>query len=81
MFKENFDTALKVGRPVARQVADHLTEKPEAHCVSECPLAQTHIQQGVSLLKGAPESPSKGFTHPIQVLAYAYTHKTAPHKP
>lgn len=66
IYKENFDVALKVGRPVARQAE----ESSNGHCVSECPLAATHIHQGMNLLKG--ETLPHSFTHPIEILAYAY---------
>ena len=68
--KENFETALKVGRPVARRVAE---EGKDAHCVSECPLAASHIHQGADLLETAPQGSSeRRFSHPLEVLAYAY---------
>ena len=74
IFKENFDTALKVGRPVARQAAD----KPLI--ASECPLAADHILQGVELqatksgdTEGAetPPVPSRTY-HPLELFAMAY---------
>ena len=53
IMKQNFDTAIKVGRPVARRAA----EAGKSHVVSECPLAGAHIRQGMELLDGpAPES-------------------------
>lgn len=41
IFKENFDTAIKVGKPAARAI-DKL--KPD-YVVSECPLAGPHLKQ------------------------------------
>jgi glycerol-3-phosphate dehydrogenase subunit C len=70
MMKENFDTAIKIGRPVARQAR----EKARAHVVSECPLATIHIRQGMARLDEAPAAtdPLAGATHPIELLAAAY---------
>ncbi len=65
--KDNFATALKVGRPVARQVRD----AGKAFVTSECPLAGVHIQQGIDKLGGDSPSPEL-VTHPIQLLARAY---------
>ena len=42
--KNNFEMAIKVGKPVARKVIQFENE----YVVSECPLAGTHIQQGVN---------------------------------
>jgi len=67
VMKENFEVALKIGRPVARQVA----EKKPAFVVSECPLAREHIVQGVERLDGN----AAGFgaaQHPIELIARAY---------
>jgi glycerol-3-phosphate dehydrogenase subunit C len=66
--KGNFDIALKVGKPVARQALQ--SGKP--HIASECPLAADHIVQGMERLAtdGAayPHEPQ----HPIQLFAKAY---------
>src|SRR5579863_6934647 len=50
IMRENFDTALKVGKPVARQAV----KNAKAYLASECPLAASHIAQGMSLEKDAP---------------------------
>jgi glycerol-3-phosphate dehydrogenase subunit C len=67
MMKGNFQTAMKVGRPVARQAR----EAGNATVVSECPLAALHIGQGMERLAEGegvpPETP-----HPIEVFARAY---------
>ncbi len=67
----NFDTAIKIGRPVARQVAS----APRAYVASECPLAADHIVQGVQILHetepGAGPAPERSW-HPIELLARAY---------
>jgi len=62
---DNFDTALKIGRPVARQVRDG----GKGFVTSECPLAGVHIRQGVE--KFGAQAPEL-LTHPIQLLARAY---------
>jgi glycerol-3-phosphate dehydrogenase subunit C len=67
VMKGNFDVALKVGRPVARQAM----QSGKAHVASECPLAADHIVQGMQkLADGAavPHDPQ----HPIQLFAKAY---------
>ena len=65
--KENFDTALKVGKPVARQAATNA----KAFLASECPLAATHILQGMEALNGEAKPPAEAF-HPIELMARAY---------
>ncbi|MEO5336029.1 MAG: heterodisulfide reductase-related iron-sulfur binding cluster [Magnetospirillum sp. WYHS-4] len=67
IMKGNFDTALKIGKPVAKQAA----EKGDAYLVSECPLARSHIVQGIEA-QGGDTSRLKSLKHPIQVLAEAY---------
>ncbi len=66
VMKDHFDTALKVGKPVAKQIVD----KAPAYVISECPLAATHIAQGVQVL--IPESTVKETRHPVEILAQAY---------
>ncbi len=73
VMKGNFETALKVGKPVARQAL----KNDKAYVVSECPLAASHIHQGMDILRAgdgeAPPSPEQKTTiHPIQLLAQAY---------
>jgi glycerol-3-phosphate dehydrogenase subunit C len=63
--KGNFETAMKVGKPVARQVA----KNDKAFVASECPLAGTHVLQGVAAIEGAT-LPAK--IHPIELVAQAY---------
>src|SRR5271169_2193667 len=65
--KEFFETAVKVGRPVARQVLRNA--KP--FLSSECPLAGMHILQGIEMVakgENLPEHPM----HPIELVARAY---------
>ena len=67
VMKGNFEIALKVGRPVARQAL----QSGKAHVASECPLAADHIVQGMEKLADGgvvPHDPQ----HPIQLFAKAY---------
>jgi glycerol-3-phosphate dehydrogenase subunit C len=67
VMKENFEVALKVGRPVAKQALDNKL----GFVVSECPLARDHIVQGME--KAANEPPAvEPVAHPIQIIARAY---------
>jgi glycerol-3-phosphate dehydrogenase subunit C len=65
--KPHFETALKVGRPVARQARDG----GKAFVTSECPLAGLHIRQGVAKLNPDDEKPVL-IDHPIELLGRAY---------
>jgi len=65
--RENFDTALKVGRPVAKQTK----KNAKAFLASECPLAGMHIVQGMEALDGEAKGPNEAF-HPIELMARAY---------
>ncbi|MSP66601.1 MAG: glycerol-3-phosphate dehydrogenase [Alphaproteobacteria bacterium] len=62
----NFDVALKVGKPVARQAV----RAAKRYVASECPLAAQHIAQGMALLAedGAPPPRTH---HPIELFARA----------
>jgi len=63
----HFETAIKVGKPVARQAA----KNAKAFVSSECPLAGMHIMQGIEMLEG--ENAAKpAQAHPIELLAMAY---------
>jgi glycerol-3-phosphate dehydrogenase subunit C len=72
VMKENFDIAIKVGRPAARTAK----ESGAKYVVSECPLAREHILQGMERLnKGDDEAKSdlvQEVKHPIQIFAKAY---------
>ena len=69
VMKENFDVALKVGKPVARQAA----KQGAAYLVSECPLAREHIVQGMERLDGDKPAPAQtSLQHPIQLIALSY---------
>ena len=67
VLKRNFETAVKVGRPVARQVLRNA--KP--FFSAECPLPGMHIFQGMEMVaKG--EGLSALPIHPIELVARAY---------
>ena len=69
VMKENFEVALKVGKPVARQARQNKT----AFVVSECPLARDHIIQGMERVDGEqPVTAVDPVQHPIQLFARAY---------
>ncbi len=67
VLKDNFTTALKVGRPVARQAL----REPTPFLASECPLAGMHILQGMELLAKGEALPKRAL-HPIELVARAY---------
>ena len=67
VMKNNFETALKVGRPVARQAV----RNAKRYLASECPLAGMHIAQGVERENGAPAD-IEPVAHPILLFARAY---------
>jgi glycerol-3-phosphate dehydrogenase subunit C len=67
IMKQNFEVALKVGKPTARNVA----KSGKKYVVSECPLAGTHIMQGIDRLDGdKPEIELA--SHPVMLFARAY---------
>jgi len=66
VLKENYPTALKVGRPVANQAA----KAGKRYVSSECPLAGMHIMQGIERLDGEVAAPEN--LHPIEIFARAY---------
>ena len=65
IMNDNFEIALKVGKPAARQAL----KSENAWVVSECPLAATHLRQGMERL--ADDVP-KTVQHPILLMAQAY---------
>ncbi|KAL9641944.1 hypothetical protein ABK040_004002 [Willaertia magna] len=81
--KEHFETALKVGKPVAQKIQSSLKKDPLHVISSECPLAGQHLSQSVGMLNSNNNTsssennnqqqqqvvPSK---HPIEILAEAY---------
>lgn len=66
IFKENFDKAVKVGRPAARALAKN---DPD-YMVSECPLAGPHLKQVME--SGNQAKAPERIGHPIELLAKAY---------
>ena len=65
IMKDNFEIALKVGKSAARQAL----KAENAWVVSECPLAATHLRQGMERL--ANDVP-RTVQHPILLMAQAY---------
>lgn len=66
IFKQNFDTAIKVGKPAAKLIEKM---KPD-YVVSECPLAGPHLKQVLQAV-GSQTIPER-IGHPIEVMAKAY---------
>ena len=67
VMKDNFETALKVGKPAARQAV----RNAKHYLASECPLAGIHIAQGIEKLEG--DKPDiETVAHPIILFARAY---------
>lgn len=66
MMKEHFETAIKIGKPAARQAI-----AVEAKFIaSECPLAADHLAQGMEKIS-EEEAPPRTY-HPIELMAMAY---------
>ncbi len=65
LFKQNFDRAVKVGKPAARNL---VKSNPDV-IVSECPLAGPHLKQ---VIAANGNTPPDRIGHPIEVLAKAY---------
>ena len=66
IMKDHFETALKVGKPVARTAL----KNAQKHIASECPLAGDHIVQGMERLEAdAAATPAE---HPVELMAQAY---------
>lgn len=65
--RENFEVALKVGKPVAKRVE----EAGKAYLASECPLAGKHIVQGVDKLGEGATAGGRSY-HPVELMARAY---------
>ena len=69
VMKDNFETAIKIGRPAARKAL----ESDAKYIVSECPLAREHIIQGMEELANSPKKDTITVAqHPIQILAQSY---------
>ncbi len=65
LFKQNFDRAVKVGKPAARNL---MKGEPDL-IVSECPLAGPHLKQ---VIAANGQEPPARIGHPIEVMAQAY---------
>jgi glycerol-3-phosphate dehydrogenase subunit C len=69
VLKPTHATAMKVGRPVMRQVAEQL----RGHVASDCPLAGKHIVQGArEIAEKEGTKPPPQAEHPIEIFARAY---------
>ena len=66
VMKDTHQLAVKVGKPVARNV----TKSEAKTVVSDCPLAAKHIVQGVEYLDSSAKLPEAA--HPVEVFARAY---------
>jgi glycerol-3-phosphate dehydrogenase subunit C len=67
VLKGNFETAIKVGKPVGRQAL----KNAKSFISSECPLAGMHIVQEMEILAGDGPVPGRSL-HPIELVARAY---------
>lgn len=65
ILQQNFDRALKVGRPTGRAL---MKNDPDM-IVSECPLAGPHLRQ---VIEASGKEPPDRIGHPIEVMALAY---------
>ncbi len=72
---ENFEVALKVGKPVARKAGEVLktatAKQEQAFIASECPLAASHIAQGVEKLNNGSVKPERSY-NPVEIFALSY---------
>ena len=66
VMEANFDTALKVGKPVARTALKNAAP----YVASECPLACDHILQGMERID--PDKTPERTYHPLELFARAY---------
>ena len=67
IMKDNFEVALKVGKPVARKAGDANSK----YVLSECPLARDHIVQGIEKLD-KPVDNIDTMQHPVELFARAF---------
>ena len=65
---ENFDIAVKVGKPAAQAALKNDT----AHVASECPLAADHLMQVMEMEAGETRPKPFRADHPIEIFARAY---------
>ena len=65
---ENFEVAVKVGKPAAQAALKSGT----AFVASECPLAADHLMQVMEIAAGEEKPRPSRASHPIELLARAY---------
>jgi Fe-S oxidoreductase len=65
--KEFFDNAMKIGKPVFKQMSEHPSGKPD-WIASDCQLAGHHIAQGMERNK----LNETNMAHPLTLLRMAY---------
>jgi glycerol-3-phosphate dehydrogenase subunit C len=65
---ENFEVAVKVGRPAAQAALKNNT----SHVASECPLAAEHLMQVMEIEAGQEKPKPFRADHPIEIFARAY---------
>ncbi len=65
---ENFETAVKVGKPAAQAALKNDT----SFVVSECPLAADHLMQVMEMTAGDEKPKPSRANHPIELMAHAY---------
>ena len=65
---ENFETAVKVGKPAAQAALKNDT----SFVASECPLAADHLMQVMEMTAGDTVPKPSRASHPIELLAQAY---------
>jgi hypothetical protein len=68
---EDFDTAVKVGKPAAQAALKNNT----SHVASECPLAAEHLMQVMEMEAGQTKPKPFRADHPIEIFARAYMPK------
>jgi glycerol-3-phosphate dehydrogenase subunit C len=65
---ENFEVAVKVGKPAAQAALKNNTSQ----VASECPLAAEHLMQVMEMTAGEQKPKPYRAEHPIEILARAY---------
>ena len=65
---ENFEIAVKVGKPAAQAALKNNTSR----VASECPLAAEHLMQVMEMAAGEEKPKPFRAEHPIEILARAY---------
>lgn len=70
VMKDNFEIALKIGKPVVKQAM----KNKHSFIASECPLAGEHVRQGMAMLSTDSDDASQEFihVHPLEILACAF---------